>query len=579
MIHSGAICASGLSRAEFVCGKRTWRPKWCDLLRSDEERRDFVAAGAAAGVSAAFASPVGGVLFSLEEGASFLNQTLTWRMLFSSVTASLLLDMMMSALNGHAEDMSNPGLVSFGYVGDITFKTYEIPIFMIMAIFGGLSGALFVQLNYRVTLLRSRLFVTRWLKVTETVLVAAASAVVLVVLIYSVPDCQPLRGFPQQATGSNKTGSRDVTSQRGNASIVADNGDYGEYIERSDPYGDNGHGFVIKGFCPYGQHSRIADILFKTPEGGLHAILHAPLDEWSFGPLIVLVVVYHLMATCTYGVMASSGIFIPALLIGGVWGRIVGMLLMRGLPGIGTKVSKYALVGAACQLGGTVRMTISLAVIILECTGDITFGVPIILSLFVAKWIGDFFNPGIYDLHIEIMGIPLLPWKPPDMCYNVNASDVMSAPVICLRTVEKIRRIVKILGLESLSHNGFPVVEDYTPENSDPTTVTFGRLKGFILKSQLERILLGQDNNISEEELDSVIDLRMHMDRSPYIVQEDVSLPKIFKLFRGIGLRHLVVVNDRNMVVGIITRINLAKYRAESKKGQLKLAELEIDDR
>jgi len=32
-------------------------------------------------------------------------------------------------------------------------------------------------------------------------------------------------------------------------------------------------------------------------------------------------------------------------------------------------------------------------------------------------------------------------------------------------------------------------------------------------------------------------------------------------------------------VVGIITRINLAKYRAESKKGQLKLAELEIDDR
>jgi len=46
----------------------------------------------------------------------------------------------------------------------------------------------------------------------------------------------------------------------------------------------------------------------------------------------------------------------------------------------------------------------------------------------------------------------------------------MSAPVICLRTVEKIRRIVKILGLESLSHNGFPVVEDYTPENSDPVS-------------------------------------------------------------------------------------------------------------
>ena len=62
-------------------------------------------------------------------------------------------------------------------------------------------------------------------------------------------------------------------------------------------------------------------------------------------------------------------------------------------PPQGDKIAKYALVGAACQLGGTVRMTISLAVIVLECTGDITFSVPIILSLFISKWIADFFNP------------------------------------------------------------------------------------------------------------------------------------------------------------------------------------------
>jgi len=153
---------------------------------------------------------------------------------------------------------------------------------------------------------------------------------------------------------------------------------------------------------------------------------------------------------------------------------------------------------------------------------------------------------------------------------------VMSTPVVVFRTVEKIGRIVKIIEADT-PHNGFPVVEDYDPYTSEfNSEATFGRLKGFILRSQLQEILLS-GGEVTEEEMDGTIDLRMHMDCAPYVIQEEVSLPKIFKLFRGLGLRHLIVVDDNNHVSGMITRLNLAKFRSEVVKGKLKLEELEVE--
>lgn len=62
----------------------------------------------------------------------------------------------------------------------------------------------------------------------------------------------------------------------------------------------------------------------------------------------------------------------------------------------------YAMVGAAASLSGVTRTTVSLAVIMFELTDTLTYVVPVMLAVLVAKTVADALEPkGIYDLVIE----------------------------------------------------------------------------------------------------------------------------------------------------------------------------------
>lgn len=56
------------------------------------------------------------------------------------------------------------------------------------------------------------------------------------------------------------------------------------------------------------------------------------------------------------------------------------------------------------------------------------------------------------------------------------------------------------------------------------------------------------------------VNMNMFMNPSPYSVEEGTSVPRIFQLFRALGLRHLVVVSSENRVRGIITRKDFLKH-------------------
>lgn len=103
---------------------------------------------------------------------------------------------------------------------------------------------------------------------------------------------------------------------------------------------------------------------------------------------------------------------------------------------------KYALIGSAAMLGGVVRMTISLTVIIIEATGNITYGLPIMVTVVFAKWVGDYFNEGLYDIHIELKHVPLLAWDPPTKAKHfLTADDLMSRQVVCLHRVINVGQV------------------------------------------------------------------------------------------------------------------------------------------
>ena len=95
----------------------------------------------------------------------------------------------------------------------------------------------------------------------------------------------------------------------------------------------------------------------------------------------------------------------------------------------------------------------------------------IALTVQVAKWVGDLFNNGLYDRHIELKNTPFLGWESPEQMNTLTAAEIMSSnnlryvyPITRVRSVERL--------LRTTAHGAFLVV---TPMHS---TQLFQRKKG-----------------------------------------------------------------------------------------------------
>lgn len=70
------------------------------------------------------------------------------------------------------------------------------------------------------------------------------------------------------------------------------------------------------------------------------------------------------------------------------------------------------MVGAGAYMAGVSRLTLSLAVIVMEMTNEVHFLLPLLMAIMVAKWIADALEHALYHSLLETKNIPFLPAAP-----------------------------------------------------------------------------------------------------------------------------------------------------------------------
>ena len=296
MIHSGAGWALAVSESDSLLkslGLTTFFRKFHDF-HNDGEKRDYVTTGAAAGVAAAFGAPVGGVLFSLEEGASFFSKTLVWRSFFCAMVAVTTL-FVIRTVNIHLGQAHANAMFSFGEFFRLNasvynFSVWELPLFCLQGIMGGLIGAAFNGMNKRLQQFRMSHYISstslRWL---EVIFISALMSAVSFGIPYLIPNCTPKPSNMEDWTDQEK----DLSSR-----LVP------LYCDPDTEYSQTGSLYLTDSDTAIKQ-------LFHFREIGDNAE-----PTFSSGSLVLFFVPYISIACLNYGAAVPSGLFVPSLLQG-----------------------------------------------------------------------------------------------------------------------------------------------------------------------------------------------------------------------------------------------------------------------
>ncbi|PIN09796.1 Cl- channel CLC-7 and related proteins (CLC superfamily) [Handroanthus impetiginosus] len=402
LVHIGSCIASLLGQGGPDNYRIKWR--WLRYFNNDRDRRDLITCGSSSGVCAAFRAPVGGVLFALEEVATWWRSALLWRTFFSTAVVVVVLRAAMEyCKSGNCGLFGKGGLIMFDVSGvSVRYHAVDIIPVAVIGVLGGLLGSLYNYLLHKVLKVYNVINEKGRL---HKLLLSLSVSIFTSVCLYGLPflaKCRPCD--PSLLDSSCPTNTRAGNFKQFN--------------------------------CPNGYYNDLATLLLTTNDDAVRNIFSInTASEYNILSLIIFFALYCILGLITFGIAVPSGLFLPIILMGSAYGRMLGIAMG---PYTNIDQGLYAVLGAASLMAGSMRMTVSLCVIFLELTNNLLLLPITMIVLLIAKTVGDCFNPSIYEIIFELKGLPFLEAHPEPWMRNITVGELadVKPAVVTLNGVE-----------------------------------------------------------------------------------------------------------------------------------------------
>ncbi|RKF72989.1 putative chloride channel protein [Golovinomyces cichoracearum] len=491
--------------------------------------REILSACAAAGVAVAFGSPIGGVLFSLEEMSSHFPLKTMLRSYFCALVATAVL----AAINPFRTGQ----LVMFQVRYDRTWHFFEVLFFIIIGIFGGIYGEFMIKWNLRAQAFRKK-YLTNY-AVLESTLLAAGTAIIC---------------YPNMFLRIDMTESMEILFLE---------------CESGDDY---------NGLCEANNRWKILLSLTSA------TIIRMFLVIISYGCKVPAGIFVPSMAIgACFG--RTVGILVQTL-YEAYPESVFFATCQPDIPCI--TPGTYAFLGAAAALSGIMHITVSVVVIMFELTGALTYILPTMIVVGVTKAISGILGKGgIADRMIWFNGFPFLDNKE-DHIFGVPVSQVMASNVMAfpssglsLKSIEKL--------LHKTQYKGFPIVQDKVskiligyigrielqyavnrikkePNISPDAICHFTPLNLNRDSIAMIRTTSPTSQSVNDQQT-YLIDMSHYTDSTLVRVHPRLPLETVMELFRKIGPR-IILIEYHGKLAGLVTVKDCLKYQFKAEANE-----------